>query len=102
MDKAINKEKIEHLAGLARIRISSGEEEKLTRDAENIIAYFDELRLVDTEGVEPMIGGTDKFNGVGEDSRDEELLMDGSSAFPRSRDGFLEVPTVMKGNKSDL
>lgn len=102
MDKGLDKEKLEHLAKLARIELPGGKEDKLLRDAENILGYFDELKQLNTEDIEPMTGGTDAVNSAREDQRSEELLRDGIEAFPRSRDGYLEVPAVIKEMNTDL
>jgi len=102
MSKAIDKEKIEHLAELARIKLFEGSEEKLLHDAEEILSYFEELKQVNTDDIEPMTGGTDIKNAAREDSRSEELLRDGVQDFPVSHDGYLEVPSIMKETKSDL
>lgn len=102
MDKALDKDKLEHLAELARIDLPEGKEEKLLRDAENILVYFDELNELNTDDIEPMTGGTDLVNSVREDERSEELLRDGIEAFPRARDGYLEVPAVIKETNNDL
>lgn len=98
----MDKEKLEHLAKLARIELPEGKEDKLLRDAENILGYFDELKDLNTDDIEPMIGGTDTVNAAREDERSEELLRGGIEAFPISRDGYLEVPAVIKEMNTDL
>jgi len=102
MDKSLDKGKLERLAELARIGLSEGSEEKLLRDAEGILSYFDELNQVDTDGIEPMTGGTDMKNAARDDERSDDLLRDGVEEFPVSRDGLLEVPKIMKETTNDL
>lgn len=102
MDKGLDKEKLEHLAKLARIDLPEGKEDKLLHDAENILGYFDELKQLDTDNIEPMTGGTDLVNAAREDERSEELLREGIGSFPRARDGYLEVPAVIKETNTDL
>jgi aspartyl/glutamyl-tRNA(Asn/Gln) amidotransferase C subunit len=102
MDKSLDEEKLAQLAKLARIELSVGSEDKLLRDAEEILAYFGELNRMDTDNIEPMTEGTDIENAVREDVRSNELLRDGVEGFPVSRGGFLEVPGIMKEAESDL
>lgn len=50
----ITEEMIEYVALLSRLKISSGEKEKLRSDLGEIISYMDILSNADTEGIEPM------------------------------------------------
>lgn len=58
----IDKKTLEHLVELSRIELKPGKEEKLLEDMEKILAYFDELKEVNTENIEPMAGGTIQKN----------------------------------------
>jgi aspartyl-tRNA(Asn)/glutamyl-tRNA(Gln) amidotransferase subunit C len=51
---SVSKSDIEHLAKLARLKLSEPEILGLEKDLNAILAYFDQLREVDTTGVEPM------------------------------------------------
>ncbi|NQT49155.1 Asp-tRNA(Asn)/Glu-tRNA(Gln) amidotransferase subunit GatC [Candidatus Kuenenbacteria bacterium] len=51
---AISKERIEHLANLARLDITEKEKEKYAEQISSILDYFEQLKELDTEGVEPM------------------------------------------------
>ncbi|MBI4160239.1 Asp-tRNA(Asn)/Glu-tRNA(Gln) amidotransferase subunit GatC [Candidatus Wolfebacteria bacterium] len=101
----IDKKMLEYLAELARIDITGMDEEKLAKDLEAILAYFEELKEVDTEGVEPMAGGTMEVNIV----RDDEPTTNDQSfgaaqgkqpttelieAFPEREGDFLKVPPI--------
>lgn len=98
----INKKTLEHLAELARIDLKAGEEVKLQKDLGNILNYFKELQGVNTDGVEPMAGGTELKNITREDiagktdDAGEACLPVGRGAelFPDKKDGYLKVPPV--------
>lgn len=93
--KPIDKETLLHLSKLSRIMISSPEqEEKLLRDAENILRYFEELRLVETEGVTPIYGGGELENRVRDDEALPKLTGFGYENFPETKDNYLVVPPV--------
>ncbi|MEK9170132.1 MAG: Asp-tRNA(Asn)/Glu-tRNA(Gln) amidotransferase subunit GatC, partial [Patescibacteria group bacterium] len=91
------KKDLEHLAELARIDLKAGEEKKLTKDLSNILDYFKELQELNTDGVEPMTGGTDLKNALREDqlSQKSEVKSQKSiEAFPDEENGYLKVPPV--------
>ena len=58
----IDKKTLEHLAALSRIDIDPKKEEKLLGNLEKILAYFEELKAVDTDGIEPAAGGATRTN----------------------------------------
>ncbi len=99
----INKETLEHLAGLARIEISEKDESKLLEDLRKIFDYFEELKEVDTENVEPMVGGNIFSENVFREDAEGESYgnLCGKSeklkgAFPEKEGGFLKVPPVFE------
>ncbi|MEK7546643.1 MAG: Asp-tRNA(Asn)/Glu-tRNA(Gln) amidotransferase subunit GatC [Patescibacteria group bacterium] len=107
MASKIDIKTLEHLAELSRIKLDKKEEEKLLEDMGKILAYFDELKSLDTSGVEPMNGplrrsvseasGTELKNSLRED--EERLNTNqgaGADVFPESKDGFLKVPPVFQ------
>ena len=51
---AVSKEQIEYLANLARLDVTEKEKEKYADQMSAILNYFEELKELDTENVEPM------------------------------------------------
>jgi len=51
---SLNTEQIQHLAHLARLELTTQEQEKFTSQISSILEYFDKLNEVDTQGVEPL------------------------------------------------
>jgi aspartyl-tRNA(Asn)/glutamyl-tRNA(Gln) amidotransferase subunit C len=97
MSSSINKEELEHLAKLARLELNPDEEEKLLADLGNILEHFKELQELDTTNVAPMTGGTDLKNMFREDTERENTNRGaGTEAFPKSKDGYLKVPSVFE------
>jgi len=88
---------IDHLLKLARIELSSQEKEKIVLDLENILNYVKQLQKVNTDGVEPMTGGTllenicvsDKINKQKKDIS-EEL----KKSAPCLKDDYLKIPPI--------
>lgn len=90
----ITEKDVENFAELSRIRLTAGEKKNVLKDLEKILAYVEELREVQTDGVPPMAGGTTLTNGIRADGGtrlDADVAL---KAFPSSRDGFLKVPPV--------
>jgi len=91
----IDKKTLEHLAALSRIDIDPKKEEKLLGNLEKILAYFEELKAVDTDGIEPAAGGTTLTNVFREDK--DSLRLPNEKAleqFPEKKNGFLKIPQV--------
>lgn len=91
----LTKKDLEHLAELARIELREGEENKLQKDLGAILDYFKELQSVNTDGVEPMTGGTELKNILREDvAGGTDDTGKGPEQFPDKQEGFLRVPPV--------
>ncbi|MBI3638341.1 Asp-tRNA(Asn)/Glu-tRNA(Gln) amidotransferase subunit GatC [Candidatus Wolfebacteria bacterium] len=96
----INKEALKHLEELARIEIGEKKQEKTLKDLQEILNYFEELKEVNTKGIEPMAGGTIETNIFREDSEEgQESRVNGQkliNAFPDEENRFLKVPAVFE------
>ncbi|MDP3901884.1 MAG: Asp-tRNA(Asn)/Glu-tRNA(Gln) amidotransferase subunit GatC [bacterium] len=94
----INKKSIEHLAELARLKLTEKEQEKFLTDLTSILNHFKELQEVNTDEVRPMTGGTMLKNVT----REDEVFTEGHfenvdklrEQFPEQDGGFLKVPPV--------
>ena len=64
---AISKQEVEHVAKLARLALSDDEKALYTEQLAKIIDYFDELKNVDTTGIEPMAHALPVTNVMRED-----------------------------------
>ncbi|MGB9609035.1 MAG: Asp-tRNA(Asn)/Glu-tRNA(Gln) amidotransferase subunit GatC [Minisyncoccia bacterium] len=95
MDGKINKRAIKHLAELSRIKLTEKEEEKILKDLQKIIDYFNELKTVDVSGVLPMTGGTNLKNIFRKDDEENPYLGKGKKSFPDAKNDFLKVPKII-------
>ncbi len=95
MASPIDKKTLAHLAELARIELDPKEEERLVKDLQRILDYFEELKALDTTGVKPMTGGAERLNVFREDNARENTNQGkGTDVFPESKDGYNKVPPV--------
>lgn len=57
----IDRNTVRHIAALARLHVEAAEEERYVRELQAILAYVEELQVVDVSGIEPtstVIAGT--------------------------------------------
>jgi aspartyl-tRNA(Asn)/glutamyl-tRNA(Gln) amidotransferase subunit C len=90
-------EQVLALAELARIELGPDEAAVLQRELNGIFAMVDEMRAVDTAGIEPMAHPQDARQRLREDivtEKDEHALF--QSAAPQVEDGLYLVPRVIE------
>lgn len=97
---AIGDQELARLLDLARLELSPAEADEVRADLERILAYVDELRGVDVEGLEPLVRPIDLRDVLREDETRESLPREAVEALaPATEDGFVRVPrTVDEGN----
>jgi aspartyl-tRNA(Asn)/glutamyl-tRNA(Gln) amidotransferase subunit C len=91
----ITTETVEHVAKLARLRLSEDEKKLYTEQLGKIIGYFDELAAVDTTGIDPMSHALPVINVMREDVVEpplgHELLL---KTAPAREGAFFRVPRI--------
>lgn len=93
----LSKEEIQHIASLARIKLTEEEETKYQHDLSQVLDFFKELESVDTAGV----GSVGMITGK-ENSYRGDVLVDVPmqtkqgiiEQFPRKKGDALGVPSV--------
>jgi len=87
---------VEYVAKLARIKLTSEEEKKFSKDLSNILNHFKELQELNTQDIRPLTGGTDLKNSLREDKERalRQSTLDYTKTFPNKENGFLKVPPV--------
>jgi aspartyl-tRNA(Asn)/glutamyl-tRNA(Gln) amidotransferase subunit C len=89
---------VEHIARLARLNLTSEEIERYTTELTVILEYIDQLKSVNTEGVEPQNQFITAENVFREDVAEPSLPREKALANAPQQDGecFL-VPKVIGG-----
>lgn len=94
----LTKEEVEHVARLARIKISESEKEIFSDQLSEILNYVGQLNKVDTTNVAATARVTEIINVMEEDcvrpcglSREEIL-----ANAPEMQDGYLKVKAVLE------
>ena len=94
---AISKDQVEHVARLARLEISEAEKETFSRQLNDILRYVEQLKAVDTNGVEPTAGVVEQTNVLRDDLVRPSLPAEQALAnAPERGDGYFLVPRIIE------
>ena len=87
---------VRHIAKLSRIELSADQERVFARQLADVLGYFDKLKELNTDGVEPMAHATDIANVLAADVPGLSLTPEQALANAPDRDGdFFKVPKVI-------
>jgi aspartyl-tRNA(Asn)/glutamyl-tRNA(Gln) amidotransferase subunit C len=93
---SLTAEDVAWVAHLARLELSAAEVETMTRQLGAILAYVDQLRQVDTDGVEPLAHPLPLRDVFRPDEPAPSLPVDEALAnAPDRRGDFYGVPAVL-------
>lgn len=97
---ALRDDELTRLLDLARLELEPAEAEAIRDDLERILAYVDELREVDVEGLEPLLRPVPLRDVLRPDETRPPLPREAlEDIAPAMEDGFVRVPrTVDEGN----
>ncbi|MDD3006913.1 MAG: Asp-tRNA(Asn)/Glu-tRNA(Gln) amidotransferase subunit GatC [Candidatus Pacebacteria bacterium] len=93
----VSEEEVKHIAELARIELTSEEVNKFAKEISDVLGYVEQLKEVDTEGIEPISQVTGKVNVLREDmaeDADEETKDIMAKNYPDSQDGYIKVKQI--------
>lgn len=90
-------DEVEHVALLARLRLTDEEKTRFTEDLNVILDHFEILQRLDTAGVPPMAHAMTQENVFREDAARPSLPRDEFlREAPEARDEFFVVPRVVE------
>ncbi len=93
----ISKEQVEHVARLARLEVSENEKAMFARQLSGILTYMDQLKELDTKGVEPTATVLPTDNVFRDDNVRPSLPQEKALAnAPDQADGFFRVPKILE------
>jgi aspartyl-tRNA(Asn)/glutamyl-tRNA(Gln) amidotransferase subunit C len=94
---------VRRVAALARIRLEEEEVARLQGELNGILGWIEQLQSVDTEGVEPMAGGTPGAGAAKGMPMRDDVVTDGgirdqvlANAPDREGGDFFGVPKVVE------
>jgi len=93
----ITQKEVEHVAKLARLELSEDEKGTFTRQLSAILTYMDQLKMLDTRGVEPTNKVLPTENVFRDDEVRPSLPQERALAnAPEQADGFFRVPRILE------
>jgi aspartyl-tRNA(Asn)/glutamyl-tRNA(Gln) amidotransferase subunit C len=93
----ITDEQLNHIAMLARLRLTAEERRRLRKDLNDIVAYVEKLNELDVSAVEPTSHAiTQKNVFLRPEAADSLSAKDALSNAPAGKKGFFEVPRVIE------
>ena len=88
---------VEHIATLSRLELSDAERERAATELSQIIGYFETLRELDTDNVEPTMHALPIENVLRADEVRPGLSREAAlQNAPESADGMFQVPRVVE------
>ncbi|MCD6528653.1 Asp-tRNA(Asn)/Glu-tRNA(Gln) amidotransferase subunit GatC [bacterium] len=93
----LSKEKVKHIAKLARLGLTEKEIETAQKDLSSILSYIEKLKEVDTTGIEPTSHSILVENVMREDvvkKEDPERINKLIEAAPKKKKGYIKVKSV--------
>lgn len=94
---SLTREDVRKIAHLARIALDEPASERIAGDLNTVLALVEDLRAVDTDGVEPMAHPFDAVLRLRADEVSEADERDALQApAPQTEDGYFLVPRVIE------
>ena len=92
----ISQQEIEHIALLARLKLTPEEINLYTEQLNSILECFDMLNRIDTTNVEPTAHAVELYNVLREDEVQPALPREKAlQNAPQAEDGFFKVPRIV-------
>ncbi|HEX8552058.1 MAG TPA: Asp-tRNA(Asn)/Glu-tRNA(Gln) amidotransferase subunit GatC [Abditibacteriaceae bacterium] len=93
----LSREEVDNIAMLARLDLSDAERERAGNELSQILDHFEQLKELDTEGVEPMSHVMPVVNVLRKDEVRPGLAREAALAnAPESAGGMFQVPRVVE------
>jgi len=88
---------VEHIATLARLKLTEAEKEKYGSQLSQILAYMKKLQAVDTAGVEPTSQVTGLSNIMrSDDITESEIAAEIINGAPSQAGGYIKIPKIFE------
>jgi len=96
MKVKINKELIEHVAEVARLKLTDKEVEKFSKELKDIIGVFSKIDKVDTKGIEASLQPVELKNMLREDKEEKTFSQEEAlSLSVHKKDGYFKGPRAV-------
>ncbi|MDB9990409.1 Asp-tRNA(Asn)/Glu-tRNA(Gln) amidotransferase subunit GatC [Flavobacteriales bacterium] len=95
----INKEVITKLSSLSKLKFNNEESELISEDLSKMVNFINQLKEIDTEGIEPLIHMNEEMNNWREDKLGEVLDQEKALSNSPTKDStYFKLPKVLDKN----
>jgi len=92
----VDKELLEHVAELARLKLTEKEIEEFISELKDILEYFSKLDKLDTKGIKPSFQPVELDNVTRDDKVNKSLTQEEAlSNSPNKKDGYFKGPKAV-------
>ena len=96
MKVEVNRELIEHVAELARLKLSEEEKEKFSKQLKDVIDVFSKIDKVDTKNVEAGLQPVELKNVLREDKEEKTFTQEEALRLAEhKKDGYFKGPRAV-------
>ena len=96
MKVKINKELIEHVAEVARLKLTDKEIEKFSKELKEVIEAFSKINKVDTKGIETNLQAVELKNMLRKDKEEKSFTQEEAlSLSEHKKDGYFKGPKAI-------
>jgi aspartyl-tRNA(Asn)/glutamyl-tRNA(Gln) amidotransferase subunit C len=96
MKVEINKKLIEHVAEVARLKLTDREIEKFSKELKEVIEVFSKIDKVDTKGIEISLQAVELKNMLREDEKEKSFTQEEAlSLTEHKKDGYFKGPKAV-------
>jgi aspartyl-tRNA(Asn)/glutamyl-tRNA(Gln) amidotransferase subunit C len=93
----ITRELLDKIAHLARLEVKENEAEKIMQDMSAIVTWMEQLKEVDTTGIEPLTSMSHEVNAFREDKVENQLDRKATlKNAPDKDENYFKVPKVLE------
>ncbi|MEM3585763.1 MAG: Asp-tRNA(Asn)/Glu-tRNA(Gln) amidotransferase subunit GatC [Candidatus Jordarchaeaceae archaeon] len=92
----ISKEQVEHVAWLAKIKLTEDEMNTFTKQLNEILNFFKKIDEIDTSNIAPTFHVLDLVNVLRDDVVEPSLsIEDALKNAPQKEDSFIKAPRIL-------
>lgn len=92
----ISKEQVEHVAWLAKIKLTEDEKNYFTKQLNEILDYFKKIDEIDTSNIPPTFHVLDLVNVLRDDEVEPSLPTEEALRnAPQKEDSFIKAPRIL-------
>jgi len=96
MKVKINKELIEHVAEVARLKLTDKEIEKFSKELKEVIEAFSSIDKVDTKGIDTSLQAVELKNMLREDKEEKSFTQEEAlSLTEHKKEGYFKGPKAI-------